>query len=157
MRQKGQTLVEFAFVVPIVVFLFLSILYFGMMFMEYLHYSNAARDAARDISVLQHWDSSSDISNRTEAVKRINAENFTESDLFKKRYAPITKLYSSKWQATLLNSTGTKASDEDSAVDVKVTIRLTRDAPLFLGSFHILPKELNTIEYIMKLEKKTNE
>ena len=50
MRQKGQTLVEFAFVVPILIFLFLSIMYLGIMFMEYLQYSNAARDAARDIA-----------------------------------------------------------------------------------------------------------
>ena len=52
MRQKGQTLIEFAFVAPIVVFLFLSILYFGTMFMEYIQYNNAARDAARAVAEL---------------------------------------------------------------------------------------------------------
>lgn len=157
MRQKGQTLVEFALVVPILIFLFLSILYFGIMFMEYTQYNNAARDAARDIALIQTE------GGRTEAVEEINDTN-TESETHLKRigrYAlPLTKLYAATWHADFLDSDGNPIVDSDGnpiynkndAVDVKVTITLKRDAPIVLGSFHILPDELRTIEFTMRLE-----
>lgn len=51
MRQKGQTILEFALVLPWLFLLFFAIIYGAWMFEGYLQYNNAARDAARDISI----------------------------------------------------------------------------------------------------------
>jgi Flp pilus assembly protein TadG len=51
MKQKGQGIVEFALVVPMLAALGIAIVYIGIMFLDYTQYSNAARDAARDISL----------------------------------------------------------------------------------------------------------
>ncbi len=52
MKQKGQSLVEFALIVPMLVALGLSVIYIGLLYVDYTQYSNAARDAAREISIL---------------------------------------------------------------------------------------------------------
>ncbi|MBR3721794.1 MAG: pilus assembly protein [Selenomonadaceae bacterium] len=51
-RQKGQALVEFAFVLPILLMIVFMILYGGMMFADYLTLSNTARSSARDAALL---------------------------------------------------------------------------------------------------------
>ena len=69
MKQKGQGIVEFALVVPMLAALGIAIVYVGIMFLDYTQYSNAARDAARDISIQTHYiDSSTDVSTKTRAA-----------------------------------------------------------------------------------------
>ena len=51
-RQKGQALVEFAFVLPILLTIVFMILYGGIMFVDYLTLSNTARSSARDAALL---------------------------------------------------------------------------------------------------------
>ena len=46
-RQKGQSMVEFAFILPLFVFIFLAIMYMGMLFADYLSFNDIARSAAR--------------------------------------------------------------------------------------------------------------
>ena len=38
-RQKGQSMVEFAFILPLFVFIFLAIMYMGMLFADYLSFN----------------------------------------------------------------------------------------------------------------------
>jgi hypothetical protein len=47
LRQRGQALVEFAFVVPIFLMLLLGIVDFGMAFKAWISITNAAREGAR--------------------------------------------------------------------------------------------------------------
>ena len=50
-KQKGQAAVEFAFIVPIVMFIVLGGIYGGILFIDYMNYSNLARQLARDATV----------------------------------------------------------------------------------------------------------
>lgn len=50
--QKGQSVVEFAIVLPIFLLLLFSIFYFGMIFADYLMLNNVARSSAREASIM---------------------------------------------------------------------------------------------------------
>lgn len=50
--QKGQSIVEFAFVLPILVLFLIGLMYFGLMFSNYVALNNIARDAARSAAML---------------------------------------------------------------------------------------------------------
>lgn len=158
MRQKGQTLVEFAFVVPILIFLFLSIMYLGIMFMEYLQYSNAARDAARDIATQYNESGSSQFAKSAHQLRTALVTDITkdDKDLLKRYAVPLTKLYTADWTAEMQDKNGVKTTKEAEVVDVYVSVSLTReDLPAPLEALHILPKTLKPIVYKMRIEKPT--
>ncbi len=50
--QKGQSIVEFAFILPILVLFLIGLMYFGLMFSNYIALNNIARDAARSAAML---------------------------------------------------------------------------------------------------------
>ena len=49
--QKGQSMVEFALILPILLLLVLAIIEFGFMFSDYLSLSNASRESVRYVSL----------------------------------------------------------------------------------------------------------
>ena len=150
-RQKGQATVEFALVVPILIFIFLSIIYIGILFMDYIQFSNAARDAARDIS-LQAGTEANAATLRSDLASKINAQN---SETLNRYAVQLTNLYTPTWSATFLDSDGDSVSAAK-ASDVQITIVLKREAlPSALEALHILPTQLKTITYKMKLETST--
>ena len=59
-KQKGQSLVEFALVVPLFLLLLFGIIYSGMFFHDYSSLSNTARSAAREAAIIE-GDNYSDI------------------------------------------------------------------------------------------------
>ena len=52
-RQRGQSAVEFALMAPIVFGMIFVMIYGGIMFMDYLNFSNYARTIAREVSLAQ--------------------------------------------------------------------------------------------------------
>lgn len=50
-RQRGQSMVEFAIIMPLFIFLFMAIVYTAMLFSDYLSLSNIARDSARQAAI----------------------------------------------------------------------------------------------------------
>ena len=52
-KEKGQGLVEFAFVFPFVIMLLFGIIYCGMMFYDYSTLSNLARSSTREAAISQ--------------------------------------------------------------------------------------------------------
>ena len=142
-RSKGQAVVEFAFVAPFLVILTLSTMYAGILFMDYIQYSNAARSAARDISLTDGFDK------KRELVNDINAQKETLLN----RYAnQLTNLYNASWEAKLLKEDGKDATDESDASDVQISISLSiNNGPDLI----ILPDNLKTIVYKMTLERKS--
>lgn len=50
-KQKGQSLVEFALVVPLFLLLIFGLIYSGMLFHDYTSLSNIARSAAREAAI----------------------------------------------------------------------------------------------------------
>ena len=132
-KQKGQAMVEFALIVPILILLFLALLYGGILFMDYIQYNNAARDIARDAA----------FSTKT---------NFDATDKtnFTKKFNPLTSLYTAEI------SDITKDTDNST---VTVTIKLIRHADLRLfqlltddDSLEFPPKNLKDIVYTMPIE-----
>lgn len=122
--QKGQSTVEFAFVVPFLVFLFLALVYGGMLFMDYIQYNNAARAIARDVAFSQN--------ENTEALKE-------------KYFNPLTSLYQPVLEPP--------AIDEDTK-QVTVTISLTRTVNLgFFDEIGFPPAKLKDIVYTMPIEE----
>ena len=53
-KQHGQSAVEFALMAPIIFMMIFGMIYGGIMFMQYMHYSNAVRTAARQIAVVKN-------------------------------------------------------------------------------------------------------
>lgn len=49
--QKGQVLVEFALILPLFLLFIFSIIYFSMIFLDYMTLSTVARNSAREASV----------------------------------------------------------------------------------------------------------
>ena len=144
-KQKGQAMVEFAFIVPFLIFLFLALVYGGILFMDYIQYNNAARAIARDAA----------FSSKTE---------FDDGDkeTFKKKFNPLTSLYTAELVAV------TKDTD-NSTVTVKIELNRTKDLKLFglltsssdkvneEDKVEFPPKHLKPIIYIMPIENVDND
>ena len=136
--QKGQSIVEFAFISPFFIFLFLAIVYGGILFIDFIQYNNAARSIARDASFY---------------FQKNHQASFSSSELaaFQQKFHPLTSLYSATIVSVYIDSNNST---------VTVTILLTRNEQLSL--FHILsddfdlqfpPKHLKPIVYTMPFER----
>ena len=146
MKQKGQALVEFAVILPMLMFLTLSIIYGGAMFADFIQYNNAARDVARDISLKQSVDS------RATIIQNINKEG---SELWKNYASPLTGLYNPTMHVAFADSAGnTNGVTEDNAEDIEVTITLERTVKFSSAfeKFMVFPDKI-PIVYKMKIEK----
>lgn len=146
MKQKGQGLVEFAVILPMLMFLTLSIIYMGAMFMDYIQYNNAARDAARDISLKQSVDSRKTVMDNINKAESTYWENYAE---------PLTGLYIPKMTVAFADGTGkTDGVTEENAEDIKVTITLERTVKFSSAfeKFMVFPDKI-PIVYKMKIEK----
>lgn len=117
MKQKGQGIVEFAIIVPVLVMLGVAIIYVGIMFLDYTQYSNAARDAARDIS-LQAKFIADDSSNQSEHSRNAATMRQTIADALNggehynemvARYQhPFTNIYEATWSVNFYKWNETK-------------------------------------------------
>lgn len=128
--QKGQAMVEFAFIVPFLVFLFLALIYGGILFMDYIQYNNAARAIARDVAFE-------------------NSDTIDTNALKLRYFNPLTTLYT----ATLDPPEQIKDAETHELKEVKVTIKFKR--AVNLGLFNEIgfpPNELKDIVYIMPVE-----
>lgn len=50
--QKGQSIVEFAIILPILILFVIGLMYFGLMFSNYVALNDIARDAARNAAMI---------------------------------------------------------------------------------------------------------
>ncbi len=150
MKEKGQGLVEFAIIVPFLIALSIAIIYLGALFLDYTQYNNAARDAARDIS-LQAGTESNAATLRNSIVKSIKEQDPTT---LAKYATPMTSLYKATWSVIFYNGTSTQ-STATNATDVEVTINLHLDkqAGGLLAEWGVLPSDLKPITFRMALEK----
>ena len=167
MKQKGQGIIEFALIVPMLVALGVAIVYVGIMFMEFSQYSNAARDAARDISVqteVTNADESYTTANefRQSIVDAINKGSGSDYETVISRYEhPFTNIFQSSWSAQFyaLNSstkkleTVTEASKADT-VEVSISLKLKEDVESgsYMSEWIADLFNLPTIHYKMVLE-----
>lgn len=153
MRQRGQAAVELAFVLPLLIFLFLCIFYLGIMFMDYIQYSNAARAAARDLSIQVDYTNANPSVKRDQLAEKINNQ---DSKAIKSYVTPLTSLYSAYWDVMFLDENGDETSEAAKGVEVKVTISLERgDLPTVLENLHVIPRALKPIQYKMRMEQQS--
>lgn len=130
-KQKGQAMVEFALIVPFLIFLFVALVYGGILFMDYIQYNNAARAIAR-------------------AVAFNASESESKEALAEKYFNSLTSLYT----PTLESPKKITDPTTNKLKEVKVTIKLTRAVNLGLfDRIHFPPQELTPIVYIMPVEK----
>ena len=150
MRQRGQAAVELAFVLPLLIFLFLCIFYLGIMFMDYIQYSNAVRAAARDISIQVDYTNANPSVKRDQLAEKINNQ---DSKAIKSYVTPLTSLYSAYWDVMFLDENGDETSEAAKGVEVQITISLERgDLPTVLENLHVIPRALKPIQYKMRME-----
>ena len=150
MKEKGQGLVEFAIIVPFLMALSIAIIYLGAMFLDYTQYNNAARDAARDIS-LQSGSDTDAAKLRNDIVTKLKGQ---DTATLAKYATPMTSLYKATWSAIFYKDATTQ-NNASGATDVEVTINLHLDkqAGGLLADWGVLPSDLKPITFRMALEK----
>ena len=172
MKQKGQGIVEFAIVVPMLAALGIAIVYVGIMFLDYTQYSNAARDAARDISIQTHYiDSSADVSTKTRAAAAMRQDiadalnGGTNYESVSSKYQhPFTNIYEPTWTVTFYtwDDTNKKLKEVDgnkadgaTAVEVKIGMKFKDgvESGSYLSSWLQSYGTLPDITYKMVLEE----
>ena len=142
-RQRGQSVVEFALIAPIVFLLIFGGIYGGVMFMDYLNLSNEARTVARRIAVS---------TNKADAIapyKNDNGGRTFASFYNVKMTAIFTKIDSA-------SNTEVEVPDTNvnEAQDVKVTVdfeRDNKDLPTIVYAIGFPPQSFKIV-YRMQLE-----
>ena len=151
-RQRGQSVVEFALIAPIVFMMIFGLIWSGIMFMEYMHYSNAIRTVTRDIAV-----SATTNENRQQLL---DSKKKWLLDLWKNEvripfYQPV--------EATIKDDEDNESTIpviQETDTEVIVTIAFTMpdetyaSLPRILTEWiHFPPKTIRTMQYTMVREK----
>ena len=127
--QKGQSVVEFAFVIPLFLLLIVGMIYGGFAYADYLQYNNAVRDAARDIAV-----------NYTARDDTVAGLNGNDPAVVGKYSKPLTNLYKPTFSADVFDDRYGKKY-----VKISVVLKLKADTK-------ILPDKLEGIQCTMAIE-----
>ena len=161
-RQRGQTMIEFALMLPFMALFIFGMIYGGAMFMEYLNFSNNARQIAREVSVLANEEE------RDNIIKSYSEEGKDGEKTFPHFYKAIRTISYTYEKREKKDAEGNVVTDpetgetvyEDKPVDVVVTVTFTRenkDLPNVLKWVGFPPKEIKPIVYRMRLEQKPTE
>ena len=123
-RKKGQSIVEFAIVLPFFLLLLFGIFYSGMLFHDYSSLSNIARSAAREAAVS-------------------SGTNYTDIKTHYQNQELLTSLYRRE-------NFDIKKGEDDTKEDevyVKITMRLNVHFPLIAM---MLPETFDVVYYMKK-------
>lgn len=127
-RQKGQSIVEFAIVLPFFLLLLFGIFYSGMLFHDYSTLSNIARSAAREAAIAE-------------------TTNYSNISSHYQNQELLTSLY----QKTSFEIKKGENDNKDDEVYVKITMRLNVRFPLL---DMLLPETFDVV-YFMKKDQST--
>ena len=137
-KQRGQTLVEFALMAPMMFLLIFAMIYGGVMFIDYMNLNNDARALARRIAV-------ADTTAERQALLEKYSANSADSSLKRFYNIQMTADYS------YADTDTTKTNPIDAVV--KVTFdRDNRDLPWIVYKVGFPPEHFEIV-YKMKLEK----
>lgn len=138
--QRGQSAVEFALIAPLIFLMIFGMIWGGIMFMEFMHYSNAVRTAARVVAV-------ADLS--TDEKKTIicnGQEDFLrqayEREISVRFYKPDPHVYIDNGDAVV-------------TVDFYMEDSEYYSLPYILRAVEFPPRTIKTLNYRMKLENTT--
>lgn len=137
--QKGQSVLEFALIVPLLLMLVLWAIYGAFVYADYLQYSNAVRDAARDIAVQENNTQRAAIKARLDREDPKTVEKYASS---------FTSLYRPDFYVRIENADMHEVTtwEEASFVTVTATFSLKEDSS-------ILPDSLPERSCTMPIEK----
>ena len=148
-KQRGQSAVEFALMAPIVFMMIFGMIWGGIMFMQYMHYSNAVRTVARQIAVVQN-------TTQREAMRQSQEAWLTElweNEVAIKLYKPKPTVTLVPTESTTLKEDGvTTTTIKGQDVVVDVTFERVGEIPVILEIIDFPPKTIKTIEYRMRVE-----
>ena len=152
-RQRGQSMVEFAFIAPMVFLTIFGMIYGGIMFMDYMHYSNAVRTAARQIAVAQKEDTREKmITSQKTWLESLWSGNEAEN-----KPAVVVKFYKPTPVITIEENYEEDDTEKKDPVsrDVVITVTFVRsdDIPYILYKLQFPPKKIKAIEYRMRVEE----
>jgi len=136
-REKGQSVVEFALIIPLFLLLILGMIYGGFAYADYLQYSTSVREAARDIAI------------QKTAEKRKNIAESINGSFAPNVYSkPLTKLYAAKYSVIVKEPVAADAENPDADTgSVTVSVELTRDEDI-----RLLPEHLGPLQCTMPIE-----
>lgn len=147
-RQRGQSVVEFAFIAPLVFLMVFAAIYGGIMFMDFMNFSNDARRLARELAV---------ITDSTQRDARIASYNKDANSKFASFYNVVRKVsytYPTKTETV----DGEEKVVEDTTqnpTDVVVTVTFNRDnkdLPFIVYLVNFPPQNF-ALRYQMKIEE----
>lgn len=161
-RQRGQSVVEFAFILPMFTLFLFGLIYGGTMFLQYLNLSNDARAEARRVAVMTTAQrnsyfgvSSSDNYPTKESPKLVtNADRDREKRI---KFGTFYNVQQKIWVTT--NTTSETAADgttteKTELEDVVVRVEFNRDngdLPYILSLFNWPPEQFS-MTYRMQIE-----
>ena len=129
--QRGQSVVEFAFVIPMFALLLFGLIYGGISFLQYFNLCNDARAEARRIAVMDSTQRASDYGTATAEAPKVVTND--------KRFGTFYTVQEKIWLA-----------EGDVIVRVEFE-RDNKDLPRILQSFDWPPREF-AMTYRMQLE-----
>lgn len=133
-KQKGQSLVEFALILPLFFAMCFGMIYGGLIFMDYLQYNNAARGVARAISLT---------TNDVERNKlKADFENQTSEYI-----RQLTHLYDVDTNTSKVN-----IGTNDVTVEINLVLN-QKNLPAIFDWLKFPPKNLQPAKIVMPLEK----
>ncbi len=139
--QKGQGLLEFAFVLPFLILIMFGLFYAGMLFSDYIELNNLARLAAREAAVVStdDWDKDK---GKYPTVRQKFVDSAKNSADYKKHYLP-NSLYIWDFKDT------NKFKIEYNTDDQSVTVTLIADVNSADGGiYNSLSKQFNVVQTI---------
>ena len=152
-NQRGQSVVEFAFVIPLFILLLFGLIYGGIMFLQYFNLCNDARAEARRIAVMTpalrntYFGAANESQYPTEANPKIVTND--------KRFGTFYSVQQKIWVTTTEPDAEGKTTPEDVIVRVEFN-RNNDDLPRILTLFNWPPKEF-VMSYRMQIERDNSE
>ena len=159
-NQRGQSVVEFAFVIPLFILLLFGLIYGGIMFLQYFNLCNDARAEARRIAVMTpalrntYFGAADESQYPTES----NPKVVTNDDRKSEKLTTFGTFYTVQ-QKIWVTTTEPDAEGKTTPEDVIVRVEFNRnndDLPRILTLFNWPPKEF-VMSYRMQIERDNSE
>lgn len=135
-RRRGQSVVEFALVVPLFALFLFGLIYGGIMFLQWLNMSNDSRAEARRYAVM--------------TKEQLEQETFPKTVTGAERFGSFYTVTQKIW----IENDSSTSKPKDVVVSIELE-RDNKDLPNVLRWMNWPPEKLKPLEYRMKLEDKT--
>ncbi len=145
-KQRGQSVVEFAFIVPMFALFLFGLIYGGTMFLQYLNLCNEARANARHYAIMTEEQLKSNLGDPYPT--ETNPKDLENSDRIGSFYNVTQKI----WVETKTDEDTNKTTLEDVVVEVEFA-RNNDDLPNVLNWMGWPPEKLRPLYYRMRIEQ----